>query len=925
LVSDSKGLYDALNNELPQDDKKSAVEMPIIEEMLKRMNGRSRWVPHNFNPSDGLTKLKGAHMAPLIDLLKSGMYHLKTEEAQLKQRADEKASTGRTVRSKQSGKRASHSEPEPSPSQSYFVSVHTCISGMNNMYVYWPTGCVHGCDLSLASCAESSVLSNTSGSTLSPGTLAGRCEPVATMTSREEDFINSPDSDPRPADPGPAPDPYPLGVYICRELWSGFDERPKGYKFGVDPNDGQLEEDLYGLLGVTPDATIKEIKAGYHKMSLKFHPDKASSHAAPTAWKSRFLWIKNAYDLLKNTGGRAYWDRRLWLRKSAAMYEWKKRAEIRAAAVEKAKKKRAAERKAEEDRRIEESRREVESQAQQPQSPEVASVEESDDGWVTPVESDSDQDWGDWKQKRGDWWNQRNDDMGRYWKQPGWWSPEPVPPSGEASPPKREPMLKPSTKRKPRRASEPAASNDSQLIGFNPEVTLGKLQEEAEKNPEITSMLDANCKNLPWSAPPAPTTAPQDLEMSSWMSACKFYLIPDPLNVVPFLQLVWPGRGFTEIDTIRIALEKCLPGQVCRIPWHPIADLRDPSSVPRVSRRVPAGYGEDDQSRYFHGYGGLKAPLFRAWGALPSPQGAGCSEPRLYTCHLREVPIHSYSTAWSMPFRMADGTILWKSFQSVMGISSLKEHKYHDDKISRRDKYHHQFTHRAGEYEVLWTEWICNETDEHCSIYREQEYLDRDDKKGLDTYKRRWRQADELVWDFADSHYTIGEPPQLRPILLKHAPHRGVKQQSKEEADAMQADATGVGQQPKDKSAGARPENFPWRNRETRAESDDEEWTAPWKTGCKSWYYGAHNDPRARENQPQDTWSDDEDHWNWSWNHCESQGSSGSRGSGLRRDSQGREAPAPGRNTGGKGTGNSKGSKRQRADTKDKDSKRRRG
>ena len=51
ILSDSKGLYDALNNELPQDDKKSAVEMPIIEAMLTRMKGRSRWIPHNFNPA----------------------------------------------------------------------------------------------------------------------------------------------------------------------------------------------------------------------------------------------------------------------------------------------------------------------------------------------------------------------------------------------------------------------------------------------------------------------------------------------------------------------------------------------------------------------------------------------------------------------------------------------------------------------------------------------------------------------------------------------------------------------------------------------------------------------------------------------------------------------------------------------------------
>jgi len=100
LLSDSKGLYDALNNELPQDDKKSAVEMPIIEQILKNMNGRSRWIPHNFNPADGLTKLKGAHLAPLMDLLKTGMYHLKTEEAQLKQRADVKAVLGNAPRLK---------------------------------------------------------------------------------------------------------------------------------------------------------------------------------------------------------------------------------------------------------------------------------------------------------------------------------------------------------------------------------------------------------------------------------------------------------------------------------------------------------------------------------------------------------------------------------------------------------------------------------------------------------------------------------------------------------------------------------------------------------------------------------------------------------------------------------------------------------
>ena len=78
--------------------------MPIIEELLRRMHGRSRWFPHNVNPSDGLTKLKGAHMQPLMDLLSSGCYHLKTEEVNLAERAAIKAEQGHAPRMKQSGR-----------------------------------------------------------------------------------------------------------------------------------------------------------------------------------------------------------------------------------------------------------------------------------------------------------------------------------------------------------------------------------------------------------------------------------------------------------------------------------------------------------------------------------------------------------------------------------------------------------------------------------------------------------------------------------------------------------------------------------------------------------------------------------------------------------------------------------------------------
>ena len=52
---DSKGLFDALDNDLPQDDRKSALEVPIIEEFTT--------------------------------LLRTGMYTLKGEKSELVDRA----------------------------------------------------------------------------------------------------------------------------------------------------------------------------------------------------------------------------------------------------------------------------------------------------------------------------------------------------------------------------------------------------------------------------------------------------------------------------------------------------------------------------------------------------------------------------------------------------------------------------------------------------------------------------------------------------------------------------------------------------------------------------------------------------------------------------------------------------------------------
>ena len=80
FVVDSKGLFDALDNDLPQDDRKSALEVPIIEEFMRRAMCRPRWCPHNRNAVDAMTKFKGAHSEPLFTLLRNGMYTLKSEK-----------------------------------------------------------------------------------------------------------------------------------------------------------------------------------------------------------------------------------------------------------------------------------------------------------------------------------------------------------------------------------------------------------------------------------------------------------------------------------------------------------------------------------------------------------------------------------------------------------------------------------------------------------------------------------------------------------------------------------------------------------------------------------------------------------------------------------------------------------------------------
>ena len=90
-----------MNSKLAGDDKLSALEVLIIKEILQRIQGVVRWVPHNFNPADALTKIRGAHIAPMIRPCSSGVYQLTEEAERLKIRAQEKTELGYNKRLKE--------------------------------------------------------------------------------------------------------------------------------------------------------------------------------------------------------------------------------------------------------------------------------------------------------------------------------------------------------------------------------------------------------------------------------------------------------------------------------------------------------------------------------------------------------------------------------------------------------------------------------------------------------------------------------------------------------------------------------------------------------------------------------------------------------------------------------------------------------
>ena len=88
-VTDCKSLYDhlsAVGSPSTLQDKRSAIDVLIIRESVKKTGCVIRWAPTGLQMADGLTKDKGEAVECLRRSLRSGSYMLRCEEQVMQER-----------------------------------------------------------------------------------------------------------------------------------------------------------------------------------------------------------------------------------------------------------------------------------------------------------------------------------------------------------------------------------------------------------------------------------------------------------------------------------------------------------------------------------------------------------------------------------------------------------------------------------------------------------------------------------------------------------------------------------------------------------------------------------------------------------------------------------------------------------------------
>ena len=67
-----------------------------------------------------------------------------------------------------------------------------------------------------------------------------------------------------------------------------------------------MKQDYYEILGVSKNATPTDIKKGYRKMAIKYHPDKNQGDKAA---EEKFKKAAEAYEILSDAKKRQEYDR----------------------------------------------------------------------------------------------------------------------------------------------------------------------------------------------------------------------------------------------------------------------------------------------------------------------------------------------------------------------------------------------------------------------------------------------------------------------------------------------------------------------------------------------------------------------------------------------------------------------------------------
>eukprot|EP00971_Amphidinium_carterae_P117580 2329471-Amphidinium_carterae.1 len=101
--TDNKGVHDCLNKEgFSKMEKRTTLELAVIQNTLVNCRIELRWLPHELNVADSLTKLNG-HSESLQRLIVDGKVTFTRVGDVLQNRQDERQRLGYNSRPKRSG------------------------------------------------------------------------------------------------------------------------------------------------------------------------------------------------------------------------------------------------------------------------------------------------------------------------------------------------------------------------------------------------------------------------------------------------------------------------------------------------------------------------------------------------------------------------------------------------------------------------------------------------------------------------------------------------------------------------------------------------------------------------------------------------------------------------------------------------------